>query len=85
MAASTAASWRSCVAPQMVWDKATNQMSQKPRDPALNYEVGKYLIELGRPDDGERWMLTALTLDPDYQPAIKGLADYYEGAFKAVA
>jgi tetratricopeptide (TPR) repeat protein len=56
----------------------TQQMSQRPNDPALHWELGKLLLELGIPDTGKNWLLSALRLDEHYVPALTALADYYE-------
>jgi tetratricopeptide (TPR) repeat protein len=54
------------------------QMSARPNDPALHCELGTLLISLGYDDLGERWLFSALHLDPDYGPAHAALADYYQ-------
>jgi tetratricopeptide (TPR) repeat protein len=56
----------------------TRKMSQDPHNPALHCEMGTLLISLGYKDVGERWLLSALHEKPDYAPAHKALADFYE-------
>lgn len=56
---------------------ATREMSARPRDPALHCEIGKLLLQRGMKELGERWLLSALRLEPHYKPAHAALADYY--------
>jgi tetratricopeptide (TPR) repeat protein len=55
-----------------------HQMSQRHNDPALHHELGKLMLELGMPETGKSWLLSALRLDEHYVPALTALADYYE-------
>jgi predicted Zn-dependent protease len=57
---------------------SSRKLAEFPLDPALHYEMGKLLIETGRGEIGERWLITALELDSDYRPAHAELAAYYE-------
>jgi tetratricopeptide (TPR) repeat protein len=50
----------------------------RPHDPALQCELGRLLLDLGRPDLGERWLLSALHEDERYEPAHAALADFYD-------
>jgi tetratricopeptide (TPR) repeat protein len=56
----------------------SRQLSLRPLDPALHYEMGVQLLRSGNDEIGEGWLLSALRLDPDYRPAHQALADYYE-------
>jgi tetratricopeptide (TPR) repeat protein len=56
----------------------TRLMPTRPNDPALHSELGTLLLSLGHKDLGERWLYSALRLDPDYGPAHAALADYYQ-------
>jgi predicted Zn-dependent protease len=56
----------------------TRKMSQDPHNPALHCEMGTLLLSQGYKDLGERWLLSALHEKPDYAPAHKALADFYE-------
>jgi tetratricopeptide (TPR) repeat protein len=56
----------------------SRKLSEQPLDPALHYEMGMLLIGQGNADVGERWLVTALSLDPDFAPAHAALAEYYE-------
>jgi tetratricopeptide (TPR) repeat protein len=62
----------------------SHQMSQRPNDPALHWELGKLMRELGRPEIGKNWLLSALRLDEHYVPALTALADYFEKQGDAV-
>lgn len=53
-------------------------MPKSPRDPALHHELGTILLQLGNEQLGVGWFHSALRHDPDYLPAHKSLADYYE-------
>jgi tetratricopeptide (TPR) repeat protein len=57
---------------------ATHHMSQRYNDPAMHWELGKLMLELGMPEAGKNWLLSALRLDEHYVPALTALADYYE-------
>jgi tetratricopeptide (TPR) repeat protein len=60
-------------------DELVNHLlSQKPNDPALHCELGKVLLQLGVPESGRGWLLSALRLDENYGPALTALADYYQ-------
>src|SRR5262249_35079092 len=52
--------------------------SEQPLDPALHGEMGLLLLRSGQESAAESWLLSALSLDPDYRPAHAALADYYE-------
>jgi tetratricopeptide (TPR) repeat protein len=52
-------------------------MAERPRDPALHYEMGTLLLNLGQAEDGEAALLRALSLAPDYAPAHAALAEFY--------
>lgn len=57
---------------------SSRKLAEFPLDPALHYEMGKLLIESGHPEVGERWLLTALSIDEDHRPSHAALAAYYE-------
>lgn len=63
---------------ERVGDLRSRQLSEQPLNPALHYEMGILLIRSGQAADGEGWLLSALSLDPEYQPAHAALADHYE-------
>jgi tetratricopeptide (TPR) repeat protein len=59
-------------------DLRSRKMSERPLDPALHCEMGVLLLRGGHKDVGEKWLHSALGLDPDYRPAHAALAEYYE-------
>jgi predicted Zn-dependent protease len=56
----------------------SRKLSEQPLDPALHYEMGVLLLRNGQKGAGESWLLSALSLDPDYRPAHAALAEHYE-------
>jgi predicted Zn-dependent protease len=56
----------------------SRKLAEFPLDPALHYEMGVLVIQSGRGEVGERWLLTALNLDPTHAPSHAALADYYQ-------
>jgi Tfp pilus assembly protein PilF len=59
-------------------DILSHRMQQKPDDPSLHCRLGTLYLQLGSPQVGENWLLSALRLDPHYQPALEALAQYYQ-------
>ncbi len=59
-------------------DLRTRRMSEQPLEPALHCEMGVLLLRGGYKDVGERWLKSALGLNPDYKPAHAALAEYYQ-------
>jgi tetratricopeptide (TPR) repeat protein len=53
-------------------------MQQRPDDPALHYKAGTLYLQLGSPQFGEAWLLSALRLNEHYLPALEALANYYQ-------
>jgi len=58
-------------------DLQSRRMYEQPLNPALHYELGVILLRGGHKNVGESWLLSALSLDPNYRPAHAALADYY--------
>jgi tetratricopeptide (TPR) repeat protein len=58
-------------------DITHREMTVRPRDPALHAEMGTLLLKAGQREMGERWLLSALRLDPLYRPAHEALARFY--------
>jgi tetratricopeptide (TPR) repeat protein len=56
----------------------TRDLLQRPRDPALHCTLGKLMLRGGMRQEGLRWLLNALHLDPQYAPAREALKKYYE-------
>lgn len=55
-----------------------NMLAGRPHDPALHYEMGTLLTQLGDKELGAKWLASALREQEDYQPALNALADYFE-------
>lgn len=53
-------------------------LAEFPLDPALHYEMGQLLTQTGRGEIGERWFLSALSLDPNHQASHAALAKFYQ-------
>ena len=56
----------------------TERMQQYPNDPALHYEAAMIYLRAGRAEEGVRWLKSCLKIDPNYAPANKVLATYYQ-------
>jgi tetratricopeptide (TPR) repeat protein len=56
----------------------TRKMQEAPHDPALHYEAGTIALRAGAVDEGLRWLQSALKEDPQYLPAHRALAEFYE-------
>jgi tetratricopeptide (TPR) repeat protein len=59
-------------------DLRSRKMSEQPLEPALHCEMGVLLLRSGYKDVGERWLKSALSLNPDYRPAHAALAELYQ-------
>jgi Tfp pilus assembly protein PilF len=53
-------------------------MQQNPYDPALHYETAMIYLHGGYLEEGVRWLKSCLKVDPNYGPAHKVLATYYQ-------
>ncbi|HEV3261617.1 MAG TPA: tetratricopeptide repeat protein, partial [Gemmataceae bacterium] len=53
----------------------TKELLSHPDDVALRCEAGTIFLRLNRTGEALHWLLSALLLDPNYQPAKKPLAD----------
>jgi Tfp pilus assembly protein PilF len=56
----------------------SRKLAEQPLDPALHYEMGVLLLRAGDAEMGERWLGSALALDPDFAPAHTALAEALE-------
>jgi predicted Zn-dependent protease len=56
------------------WEILTRLMQQKPDDPALHCQLGTIYLQLGSPQVGEAWLLSALRHDEHHVPALEALA-----------
>jgi predicted Zn-dependent protease len=63
---------------ERVGELTSRKLAESPLDPALNYEMGKLLLESGSVEVGEQWLLTAIRLDPRHKLAHAALASLYE-------
>jgi len=59
-------------------DAVTQAVLQRPNDPALRCEAGIIFLRNGEEKEGLRWLDMALRLDPNYAPARRALADYFQ-------
>jgi tetratricopeptide (TPR) repeat protein len=57
-------------------DIVTQEIAQRPTDPALHCTLGKLLLRAGQREEGLRWLQSALRLDPRYAPARQAVEDY---------
>ena len=62
---------------ERISELSSRRLAEQPLDPALHYEIGILFLQTGRAEVGERWLLSALTLDPEHKPSHAALADYY--------
>jgi tetratricopeptide (TPR) repeat protein len=63
---------------EQIAELTSRKLAEFPLDPAVHYAMGKLMMQSGRGDAGEGWLLTALELDPNFKPAHAELAAYYE-------
>ena len=50
----------------------------RPEDAQVRHEIGMTLLKYGSPEDGAKWLLTDLELQPDHKRTHQALAVYYE-------
>jgi predicted Zn-dependent protease len=62
-----------------------HEMSERPRDPVLQCELGRLYLRYGKDKAGLRWLLGAVQIDARYRPAHQALAEYYERTGDAAA
>lgn len=56
----------------------SRKLAEQPLDPSLHVEMASHLVRTGQAALAERWLVSALSLDPNYRPAHEALAAYYE-------
>jgi tetratricopeptide (TPR) repeat protein len=56
----------------------TQDMSQRPHNPALHHELAMILLRSGDVEGGVRWLNNALREDPTSVPLHRALAEYYQ-------
>jgi predicted Zn-dependent protease len=61
-----------------IQDIAAVKMQRSPHDPELHYKIGVISLRAGSPEEGLRWLNSALKEDPSYAPAHQALANYYQ-------
>jgi tetratricopeptide (TPR) repeat protein len=54
----------------------SKDLARRPNDPALHCALGQLLLRGGYRQEGLRWLMSALRLDPQYAPAREALAEY---------
>jgi Tfp pilus assembly protein PilF len=59
-------------------DETTAKVSAAPHDPRWRYEAGMILMRNEQKEEGLRWLLSALEVDPRHAPTHAALADYYD-------
>jgi tetratricopeptide (TPR) repeat protein len=57
---------------------AGKEMTGAPNDPNLHYEMGIIYLRYGKPDQGVRWLYSALKLDPTHQPSHQALYEHFK-------
>ncbi len=61
-------------------EELNKQIAEAPGDAAARCELGTILLHSGREQEGLAWLTSALQEDPQYRPAQKALANYYQHA-----
>ena len=57
---------------------SNRKLPNSPHDPALLFELGQIISDLGQEEVGVQWYHTALRKDPKFAPAHRALAEYLE-------
>jgi len=52
----------------------------RPNDPAVPHEIGMIAMRSGQFAEANRWLLNALSVDPDHGPSHQALAGYHQAA-----
>lgn len=58
-------------------ERELRQVVNRPQDPELRYDIGITLLKYGSPQDGVKWLLTVLQLQPGHSKAHEALGAYY--------
>jgi tetratricopeptide (TPR) repeat protein len=56
----------------------SREMQKTPLRAALHHELGTAYLRTGGLAEGERWLKSALQLDPGHEPSHRALADHYQ-------
>jgi tetratricopeptide (TPR) repeat protein len=67
-------------ASERIHEIQTHQMTLRPHDAALHAELGELLVQLGQEEGGEKWLLSALSLDPQNATARDALLHLNEAS-----
>jgi len=62
------------------FDELVRQVARKSDDGKLRHEVGVLALQLGRTEEGVRWLKSVLTLKGEHSATHAALAEYYEKA-----
>src|SRR5947199_5006290 len=54
------------------------ESSDKKDTLELRYQIGRLNLELGKLQEAEQWFQTVLGIDPDFEPTLRTVADYWE-------
>jgi Tfp pilus assembly protein PilF len=57
---------------------ATAHVMAAPGDPQWRYQAGIILLRNGKKEEGQRWLLSALEMDPRHAPTHAALAALYD-------
>jgi tetratricopeptide (TPR) repeat protein len=60
-----------------VGELTSRKLPARPNDPRLRCDLGVLLVRTGHEDMGERWLLGAIAIQPDWEPAHAALAELY--------
>ena len=55
-----------------------DRLMKSPKRADLRFQIAELLMKYGSPAEASLWLGTVLEHEPDHQPAIRMLADYYE-------
>jgi Tfp pilus assembly protein PilF len=59
-----------------------DQTKGRPTDVEMRFEIAMILMSNGAPNDGAKWLLSVLNLDPHHRPSQAALAEYYRSIGK---
>ena len=58
--------------------EVTAKVMSEPNHPQWRYEAGTILLRNSQKEEGRRWLLSALEMDPRHAPTHAALAAFYE-------
>jgi Tfp pilus assembly protein PilF len=59
-----------------------DQAKSRPTDTGMRFEIGMILMKNGAPNDGAKWLLSVLDIDPRHHASHDALAEYYRSIGK---